>query len=143
MPFFPTLPDDAGVRHILSMNPAAGRALIEFHSAALRADSQLTAKDKELIAAYVSGLNACQYCYGVHKETAKAYGVPEDVFDALLEDVATAPIEPRLKPILAYAKVLTLSPPRPCNDMSMPSLPKAGPNGICTTRSSRSACSIS
>ncbi len=110
MPFFPTLPEDAGVRHILSMNPAAGRALIEFHSATLRADSQLTAKDKELIAAYVSGLNACQYCYGVHKETAKAYGVPEDLFDALLKDVATAPIDPRMKPILAYAKVLTLSP---------------------------------
>ena len=31
MPFFPNLPDDAGVRHILALNPAAGRALIEFH----------------------------------------------------------------------------------------------------------------
>jgi hypothetical protein len=30
-----TLPDDAGVRHIVSLNPAAGRALIEFHDAFL------------------------------------------------------------------------------------------------------------
>ncbi len=33
MSFFPSLPDEAGVRHILKLNPAAGRALIEFHSA--------------------------------------------------------------------------------------------------------------
>jgi AhpD family alkylhydroperoxidase len=77
MPFFPSLPEDAGVRHILTLNPDAGRALIELHSAVLRTDSQLTARDKELLAAYVSGLNACQYCYGVHMETAKAFGVDE------------------------------------------------------------------
>jgi len=27
MAFFPSLPEDAGVRHILGFNPAAGRAL--------------------------------------------------------------------------------------------------------------------
>ena len=41
MTFFASLPHDAGVRHILGINPAAGRALIEFHSAVLR---QVTAK---------------------------------------------------------------------------------------------------
>lgn len=112
MPFFPTLPDDAGVRHILALNPAAGRALVEFHSAALRSDSQLTARDKELIAAFVSGLNACQYCYGVHKETAMAFGVPESLIEALLADLDSAPVDARLKPVLAYAKVLTLTPTR-------------------------------
>jgi uncharacterized peroxidase-related enzyme len=110
MPFFPSLPEDAGARHILALNPAAGRALIEFHSAALRNDSALTARDKELIAAYVSGLNACQYCYGVHKETAKAFGVDESLIEALLQDFEHAPVDARLKPILDYARVLTLTP---------------------------------
>ena len=110
MPFFPSLPQDAGVRHILALNPAAGRALIEFHSAALRTDSQLTAKEKELIAAFVSGLNACQYCFGVHKETAKAFGVEESLIEALLADFDNAPVDARLKPILAYARILTLTP---------------------------------
>ena len=36
MAYFPSLPADAGVRHIVSLNPAAGRALIELHEAALR-----------------------------------------------------------------------------------------------------------
>lgn len=110
MPFFPSLPEDAGARHIFTINPAAGRALIEFHSAALRNDTQLTARDKELIAAYVSGLNACQYCYGVHKQTAKAFRVEESLIEALLVDVEHAPVDARLKPILAYARVLTLTP---------------------------------
>lgn len=110
MPFMPSLPGDAGVRHILALHASAGRALIDFHCAVLRTDTRLTAKNKELIAAYVSGLNACQYCFGVHKETAKAYGVDEALFAALLDDIDSAPVDQNLKPILTYAKVLTLSP---------------------------------
>lgn len=110
MSFFPSLPEEAGVRHILKLNPAAGRALIEFHSAVLRVDSQLTAREKELIAAYVSGLNACQYCYGVHAQTAKAFGVPESLIQALLTDIDNAAVDPKLKPVLEYARVLTLTP---------------------------------
>ncbi|MDP1691363.1 MAG: peroxidase-related enzyme [Burkholderiaceae bacterium] len=110
MPFFPSLPDDAGARHILALNPAAGRALIELHTATLRTDSQLTARDKELIAAFVSGLNACQYCFGVHRETARAFGVEESLIEALLADLESAPVDARLRPILEYARVLTLTP---------------------------------
>ena len=112
MPFFPSLPADAGVRHILSLNPAAGRALIEFHTAALRNASALPARDKELIAAYVSGLNACQYCFGVHAETAKAFGVEEGLVEQLLADPAAAAVDPRLRPLLAYARKLTMEPSR-------------------------------
>jgi AhpD family alkylhydroperoxidase len=103
MPFLPSLPADAGVRHILQMNKPAGRALIEFHQALLRSDSPLSAAQLELIAAYVSGLNACQYCYGVHSETAKAFGLAENALDALLADVDPAPVDPRMRPLLAYA----------------------------------------
>jgi hypothetical protein len=41
MTFFASLPHDAGVRHILGLNPRAGRALIEFHTAVLRQDTAL------------------------------------------------------------------------------------------------------
>ncbi|MEO8123417.1 MAG: carboxymuconolactone decarboxylase family protein [Burkholderiales bacterium] len=101
MTFLASLPDDAGVRHILKLNPAAGRALLEFHSAVLRTDTPLTAADKELIAAYVSGLNACQYCYGVHSKSAKAFGMSESLLASLLIDPDRAPVAARLSPILA------------------------------------------
>jgi uncharacterized peroxidase-related enzyme len=110
MAYFPSLPEDTGVRHILSLNPAAGRALIEFHDAALRNASRLAPRDKELIAAYVSGLNACQYCYGVHSETAKAFGIDAALLEQLLADFDAAPVDARLKPVLAYARKLTLEP---------------------------------
>lgn len=112
MTFFASLPADAGVRHILALNPEAGRALIAFHSAVLRADTALTAAHKELIAAYVSGLNACQYCHGVHRETAMSFGIDEGLIESLLADPGTAPVEPRLRPLLAYAHKLTLEPSR-------------------------------
>jgi uncharacterized peroxidase-related enzyme len=100
------------VRHILTLNPEAGRALVAFHTAALRNASPLTPAHKELIAAYVSGLNACQYCYGVHSQTAQAFGMGEGVLEALLADVDSADVEERLKPLLRYARKLTLEPTR-------------------------------
>ena len=112
MPFFASLPADAGVRHILQLNKPVGRALVDLHEALLRADSPLGAARLELIAAYVSGLNACRYCYGVHSETAKAFGLDDGALGALLDDVDAAPVEPAMRPLLAYAKKLTLTPAR-------------------------------
>jgi uncharacterized peroxidase-related enzyme len=112
MTFFASLPADAGVRHILGLNPQAGRALVDLHSAVLRQDTALTAAHKELIAAYVSGLNACAYCHGVHRQTAQAYGVDPDLIERLLGDFDAAPVDAKLRPLLAYARKLTLAPAR-------------------------------
>ena len=76
----------------------------------LRGDSPLSAGEHELLAAYVSGLNACQYCYGVHSVTAAAFGIPEEALQRLLASPEAA--EPRLRPLLAYARKLTLEPTR-------------------------------
>jgi alkylhydroperoxidase family enzyme len=70
-PFFSSLDSDSGVRDILTLNPAAGKALIEYHEAVLRGPSPLSEGERELIAAYVSGLNACHYCHGVHTKTPR------------------------------------------------------------------------
>lgn len=112
MSFFKSLPEDAGVRHILTLNPQAGRALVEFHTAALRNEGPLEPRHKELIAAYVSGLNACQYCFGVHAETAKAFGLEAGTLEHLLTDIDSADVDERFKPLLRYARKLTLEPSR-------------------------------
>lgn len=110
MPFFNDLPEDAGVRHILQYNKRVGRALVEMHEALLRGDSPLSPAQLELIAAYVSGLNACRYCYGVHARTAESFGIEPALFEAMLADLDRAPLEPKMKPLLAYARKLTLEP---------------------------------
>jgi uncharacterized peroxidase-related enzyme len=112
MSFFRSLGAESSVRDILQMNRAAGRALIEYHMAVLRQPSPLTEGERELIAAYVSGLNSCQYCHGVHTITAEAFGLPEGFIRQLLDDVEAAPVESSLKPILKFVRKLTLEPSR-------------------------------
>ena len=110
MPFFKSLPPDAGVRHILPMNKPVGRALIALHEALLRGDSPLTPAQHELIAAYVSGLNECQYCFGVHAETAGQFGVPEEHLRKMLFDPDGVQMEDRMRPLLEYIRRLTVAP---------------------------------
>jgi putative tryptophan/tyrosine transport system substrate-binding protein len=47
----------------------------------MRGPSPLTPGERELIAAYVSGIDDCQYCYGVHAEPAKAFGIAREAGD--------------------------------------------------------------
>jgi len=100
------------VRHVLQLNREVGRALAELHQALLRGDSPLPRAVLELVAAYVSGLNSCRYCYGVHAATARAYGVAEELLEALVADLERAPVDPRLRVLLGYLRTLTLSPAR-------------------------------
>lgn len=78
--------------------------------ALMRDDAPLTRAERELIAAYVSSLNQCSFCHGVHANVARAYGLEESLIEAMTSDIATAPVDPKLKPILEYARVLTETP---------------------------------
>ena len=78
----------------------------------MRGPSPLTPGERELIAAYTSATNACRYCHGVHKLVAEGFGVDEAVLDKLWADIGTAPVDVRMKPLLAYARKLTEAPSR-------------------------------
>ncbi len=110
MTYLPSLPPGAVLLDVFRAYPEASRPLLDYHQALLRGPSPLTVAERELIAAYVSGLNACRYCHGVHTATAEAFGIPEDTMSALLADVATAPVPERMKPLLRYVWKLTLTP---------------------------------
>ena len=107
-----SLPAQPVMRDIYRAYPATCKPLGEFTEAAMRGPSPFAQGQRELIAAYVSGLNACTYCHGTHLAVAAACGVASDVIKALLADIETAPIEAKMKPILSYARKLTLSPAR-------------------------------
>ncbi len=110
MTFLPSLPDDAVLLDVFRAYPQIYRPLLDYHQALLRGPSPLSVAERELIAAYVSGLNACGYCHGVHQATAQAFGIGDGILAALLADVGTAPVPGRLKPLLRYAGKLTVSP---------------------------------
>ena len=73
-------------------------------------DSELSTGERELIAAYVSSLNACSFCVGAHKTAAEAFGIDADVIDALINNPDEAPVKENLKPLLAYVACLTRTP---------------------------------
>lgn len=85
--------------------------LLEYHDAILRNDSELTVRERELIAAYVSSLNQCHYCFSAHRDHAKAWGVPADLFGDLSIDLDHTDMPARMKPVLAFERRLTVDPP--------------------------------
>jgi uncharacterized peroxidase-related enzyme len=112
MSLFPSLPETPTLGDVFKAFPHHAAPLLAYHDALLRGESPLSVAERELIAAYVSGLNACNFCFGAHKLYARAFGIDEDVVDALIADVETAPVEAKLKPILRYVAKLKSLPPR-------------------------------
>lgn len=110
MPLLPSLPADATLLHVFRAFPDTARPLLDYHQVLLRGPSPLTIEEREIIAAYVSALNACGYCHGVHAATAATFGMAPEVMDALMADFDTAPVAPRLKPLLRYVRKLTRLP---------------------------------
>lgn len=112
MPFLPTLPDPTDLADVLQQFPIAWPALLDAHDSILRGPASLTIGERELIAAYVSGLNACAFCTAAHTTYAERYGIAPGVVDALLRDAERADLTPRLRPVLAHVRTLTLEPAR-------------------------------
>jgi uncharacterized peroxidase-related enzyme len=112
MPFFPSLPEDATTKHVFTAHPEIYSYWVRASEAILRGPSPLTPAQRELIGAYVSSLNSCQYCYGGHRAAAELFGVAAETIDDLIHDLATAPIESKLRPVFAYVRKLTLTPTR-------------------------------
>ncbi len=110
MPFFSYLEDQAVVGDIVTKNRRLYRHLSKVTSDIMSVRSPLSRGDREMIAAYVSGLNQCQFCFGGHSVAAQAFGLSEDFFDSLLSDLDTAPVNEKMRSLLRYIRKLTLTP---------------------------------
>ena len=95
---------EPGIRGLLRFRPETGRPLSELAEVLLRGPSTLTRGERELIAAYVSGLNDCQYCSSSHSATAAAQ-LPGGMalVDQVRSDASSAPVSAKLKTLLAIA----------------------------------------
>lgn len=109
MAFLPSLPKGASLLDLFKAFPESSIPLIEFHEILLRGPSPLSEGERELIATYVSGLNHCRYCHGVHSATAEHLGIRRELVDSAI-DIETAPIDERMRPVLRYARKLTQQP---------------------------------
>ncbi len=110
MPFLKSLPDDARPGVLLKRHPQSGELMFHFTEVLLRGPASLTPAERELIAAYTSGINTCEFCCATHTATAEALGVEPGMLEQLLDDIDTAPVDERLKPILRFVSKLTRTP---------------------------------
>ena len=110
MPFFKSLPADAGPPAVFKKYPEIYGAWSHMSQALMNGPSPLSNAERELILAYAAGVAGCKFVYGAHSEVAYAWGVERGVLDRLLEDPDTAPIDARLKPLLAFVRKLMATP---------------------------------
>lgn len=61
MPYLPSLPEKAALVDVFRAYPDTAGPLIDYHEVPLRGPSPLGVADRELITAYVSGVNSCGY----------------------------------------------------------------------------------
>jgi uncharacterized peroxidase-related enzyme len=73
----------------------------------MRGPSPLSRGDRELIGAFVSALNSCSYCHDVHNEAVQAYGIDAELARRLTEDIETAAVEDRMKPLFVLVRKAT------------------------------------
>ncbi|HCP82751.1 MAG TPA: peroxidase [Octadecabacter sp.] len=107
---FPSLSDDATLGSVYRAFPAKLAPLAEYQNRVMRGESHLSIAERELIAAYVSGVNACAFCHGAHTVHAKAFGIAISTIEAMMDGLEAAPIDEKLKPILTYTGKLTRTP---------------------------------
>ncbi|GJL96279.1 MAG: alkyl hydroperoxide reductase AhpD [Hyphobacterium sp.] len=119
MPRYPSLNNDDYLEALFKRFPRGVKPLLELHDALMRDASDLDVATRELIAAYVSGLNACQFCYGAHKAMAQAFGVDPELIETLVvSGPADALVDRRLVPLLDYVRQITIEPSKSTDAMA-------------------------
>jgi uncharacterized peroxidase-related enzyme len=96
--------DAPGIVSLLIYRPETAKPLCDLAEVLLRGPSSLTPGERELIAAYVSGLNDCSFCSDSHAAFAAAQ-LPEGMtlVDQVRADLDAAPVSAKLGALLRIA----------------------------------------
>jgi uncharacterized peroxidase-related enzyme len=96
--------DAPGIVSLLIYRPETAKPLCDLAETLLRGPGSLTPGERELIAAYVSGLNDCSFCSDSHAAFAAAQ-LPEGMalVDQARADLDTAPLSEKLRALLRIA----------------------------------------
>src|SRR5690349_16587002 len=93
-----------GIGGLMRYRPQTAKPLNELAEVLLRAPNSLPPGERELIAAYVSGLNECTFCCASHSAFAAAQlDEGMSLVDQVRADLDTAPVSPKLRALLRIA----------------------------------------
>jgi uncharacterized peroxidase-related enzyme len=96
--------ESPGIRGLMRFRPETAKPLNDLAETLLRQPNSLPRGERELIAAYVSGLNECDYCCSSHSAFAAAQldaGMP--LVDQVRADLDSAPVSAKLRALLRIA----------------------------------------
>lgn len=112
MAFVKSVPlEEEAVGTVIGRYPEQAILLTQLTEVVMRTgDCPFSHRERELIAAYASGVNGCTFCYNTHRATAEAFGVDVGLLESLLADVDSAQVDDKLKPVLQYVGKLTRTP---------------------------------
>ena len=74
-PHLRSLPDNATLAHLRSQYGELLDLLRPYAERLMRGPSPFSPGEREMIAAYVSGVNSCRYCHGTHSLVALGFGI--------------------------------------------------------------------
>ena len=110
MPFFKSMPENAGPPTVFNTYPDIYGAFSQMSQALMNGPSPLSPGERELIFAYAAGVAGCKFVYTAHSAVAVAWGAEEGLLDKLLDNLDSAPVESKMKALLRFARKLTLTP---------------------------------
>ncbi|GAA3795673.1 hypothetical protein GCM10022226_13770 [Sphaerisporangium flaviroseum] len=96
--------NEPGIRGLFKFRPETALPLVALSEVLLCGESTLSRGERELIAAYVSALNQCRFCFFTHAAFA-AVRAPEGMtlVEQVCADLDSAPVSDKLKALLAIA----------------------------------------
>ncbi|HJQ00936.1 MAG TPA: carboxymuconolactone decarboxylase family protein [Jatrophihabitans sp.] len=93
-----------GISGPMRFRPETAEPLNQLAEVLLRGPHTLSRGERELIAAYVSGLNQCTFCCNSHSAFAAAQlDQGMSLVDQVRRDVDTAPVSPKMRALLHIA----------------------------------------
>jgi len=95
--------------HLLAFQPDAARNLVGFSQVVMHDPAPLSPGLRELIAAYTSSLNQCEFCMKAHAAVA-AHIYEDDVLVlSVLRDLETSPLDEKEKSLLRFVRKVTFA----------------------------------
>lgn len=117
MTYIKTGINQPGIVELLFYKGTTGKALSNLAETLLRGPSGLSAGERELIAAYVSKLNDCDFCHDSHSAAASTHLDDQGkTITCLVADPESAPVTDKMKYLLKIAAKVQKSGKAVCQE---------------------------
>ena len=98
-----------GIWNLLAFRPATAHHLAAMSHEIMFADAPISPALRELMAAYTSSLNRCDFCMRAHAAVA-AHTLGDELVRSVLADPETSALQESEKALMRFTRTLTLEP---------------------------------